>query len=294
MQQKRLASRAARWAILGALCAAPSAFAADGSPWLGAPATGYLSLAYVFQSADEFYTVSGEKGPTPGDGEDLEQRTTWLTGGYTINDDWGLDMQIGHATSDFITGPGIPAEMDSYSGLVDANFGLTYRIVDEATGGLPSVAVRGGVIVAGDYMTGNINALGDGGDGLELSLIVGKFFTERLGFSAELGYRNRNNDIPENYFTNLVGYVLASERLSFAIDYRRVDSGDGLTIGGPGFSPRRFPEVEEETQMLGGRLFATLTEQLSLALFYSHVLDGANTPKSDVIGASVSYSFSTY
>ena len=270
-----------------------SALGADGSAWLSEPGSGYLSLSYVMQTADEFYAGSA-KVPTPGNGEDLEQGTLWLIGNYALADSWAVDFQAGWAKSDFITGPGIPTTNDSFDGLTDVGIGVTWRVVDELVSGWPSVALRAGAIIAGDYETGHINALGDGGDGYELSVIVGKFLSDRLGLSGEFGYRNRDEGIPENYFTNLSGIWLVNSRLSIGIDYQRVDAESGLDIGGPGFSPPRFPEVEEERAMLGGRVFYTFTDRLSGVLFYSAVLDGRNTPDSNAYGLTLSYSFSRY
>ena len=281
-------------AFWGACCLYPSAaLAADGSAWLSEPGSGYLSLSYVAQTADEFYEGS-RKVRTPGDGEDLEQGTLWLVANYALADSWAVDLQAGWAKSDFITGPGIPTTNDSFDGLTDLGIGVTWRVVDELVTGWPSVALRAGAIIAGDYETGHINSLGDGGDGFEVSVIVGKFVSDRVGLSGEFGYRNRDEGVPENYFTNLSGIWLVNSRLSFGIDYQRVDTESSLDIGGPGFTPPRFPEVEEERSMLGGRVFYSFTDRLSGVLFYSAVLDGRNTPDSNAYGATLSYSFSRY
>ena len=278
----------------GICCLHPATVqAADGSAWLSEPGSGYLSLSYVMQTADEFYAGS-RKLPTPGDGEDLEQGTLWLVGNYALADSWAVDFQAGWAKSDFITGPGIPTTNDSFDGLTDVGIGVTWRVVDELVSGWPSVALRAGAIIAGDYETGHINSLGDGGDGYEVSVTVGKFVSDRVGLSGEFGYRNRDEGIPENYFTNLSGIWLVNSRLSLGIDYQRIDAESSLDIGGPGFAPPRFPEVEEERAMLGGRLFYSFTDRLSGVLFYSAVLDGKNTPDSNAYGATLSYSFSRY
>lgn len=294
---KRVFGRLLRMALMLAaptLALPPSAWAADGSPWLSEPGTGHLGISYVKQSADKFYRAS-TKVPTPGDGEDLQQGTVWLNGNYALADAWAVDLQLGWAKSDFIMGPGIPTTDDSFDGLVDANIGVTWRAVDELEwDNLPSVAFRAAAIIAGNYETGQINSLGDGGDGFEVSVILGKFLSDRVGVSAEFGYRNRSNGIPENYFTNLSGFLLVNEQLSLGLDYRRVDSESGLDIGGPGFSPDRFPELQEENQLLGGRLFFNASPNLTLAVFYAAVVDGRNTEAGNVIGGAATWQFSWY
>ena len=269
----------------------PSAFA-QGSAWLPDPQTGYASLSYVHQTADKYYRA-GAKRPTPADGEDLSQNTLWLNMNYAVADSWALDMRAGWAKSNFTTGPGIPASQDSFDGLIDMNLGVTWRIVDEARGDLPSIALRGGVIIAGDYETGNINSLGDGGDGYEISAIVGRFLNDRFSLSAEVGYRDRNEGIPSNLFVNVSSLFLVTQNLALGLEYAVVDAESGLDIGGPGFSPPRFPELEEDSEIATARIFYNFGN-FGVNLFYGAVVDGRNTPDSNVVGATVSYLFDTF
>ena len=273
------------------LCLSPRTVFADASAWLPEPGTGHLSLSYVSQSAEEFYR-GAEKRPLPGPGqEDLSQTTVWLAGTYGFNDSFALDVQTGWAKSQFMTGPGIPTPSESFSGMVDGKIGLTWRISDEVISDFPSVALRAGVIRAGDYETGFINSLGDGGDGYEASLVVGKFVGDQLGLSAEIGLRRRSDDIPDERFANVSGIWFLNESLTLGIEYRVVNSTSGLQIGGPGFAPDRFPETEEDTQTVAARLYYTVNENFSLNLFAGSVIDGRNAAASSIFGAAASYSF---
>lgn len=272
-------------------CVSSRPLFADGSAWLPEPGTGHLSLSYVSQSAEEFYRGT-DKRPLPGGGqEDLAQNTVWLGGTYGLNDSFALDIQTGWAKSQFMTGPGIPTPSESFSGMVDTSVGLTWRIVDEVVSDLPSVALRVGAIRAGDYETGYINSLGDGGDGYEVSLVVGRFIGDQVGLSAELGARNRNENIPGERFANLSGIWFLNDALTLGVEYRMVNSTSGLQIGGPGFSPNRFPEIEEDTQTVGARLYYSVNENFSLSLFGASVIDGRNAAASSIFGVSASYSF---
>ena len=274
-----------------AFCVSSESLFADASAWLPEPGTGHLSLSYVSQSAEEFYRGT-DKRPLPGGGqEDLSQNTVWLGGTYSLNDSFALDVQTGWAKSQFVTGPGIPTPSESFSGMVDANVGFTWRIVDEIVSDLPSVALRVGAIFAGDYETGHINSLGDGGDGYEASLVVGKFVSDQLGLSAELGLRNRNANIPEERFANLSGLWFLNDSLTLGVEYRIVNSTSGLQIGGPGFAPNRFPEIEEDTRTVAARLYYSINQNLSLSLFAASVIDGRNAAASSIFGAAASYSF---
>ena len=240
--------------ITGALlflgCLSYQGTLADGSAWLPEPQTGYASLSVIHQSADEFYRGT-EKRPTPGSGHDLSQTTVWMNIEYALADSWSVDVQAGWAKSEFVTGPGIPTASESFSGMTDASVGITWRMTDETTGTLPSIAVRVGGIAAGNYRTGQINSLGDGGNGYEASVIAGKFLSANLGVTGDFGYRRRDNDIPAERFMNASGLLLINETVSLGIDYRVVASRSGLDIGAPGFSPARFPELKEDLESLG-------------------------------------------
>lgn len=274
-----------------ALWPAMCAFA-DGSAWLNEPGSGYASVSVVSQVADEYYRGKIKRS-TPR-GEDLAQNTVWLTANYAFGDSWAVDAQVGWARSEFVVGPMIPTPMENFSGIVDSSIGLTWRVNDELASELPSVALRAGAIIAGNYDTGYINSLGDGGNGYELSIIVGEFVSNRVGLSAEFGYRSREAGIPDETFTNLTGVWLLGEKLSLGLDYKLVDARSGLDIGGEGFDPTRFPEVEEDSELVAGRLYYNASEALSFAVFHATVVGGRNAPASAVYGATISYSFNTF
>lgn len=283
---------------IGLLCGLASGPAlAAGSPWLAEPQTGSMSVVYVSQKADEKWTGPGGTVHGPMPGGELTQGTLWLVGDYALRDNIAIDGQVGWARSELAA--------DSDSGLADANFGVTWRLMDELVGQPLSVAVRGGVILAGNYDTGfalpttsgappGIYALGDGGSGVEASVHVGKVFAQRLGVAGELGHRRRGNDIPANTFFNLSAFLLASERVTLAVDYQRVDTNGELDIGVPPFNPDRFPEVAEETTVVGGRATVNLTDTASATFFYGDTIDGRNTSDSRILGVSVSYGFTNF
>lgn len=274
-------------AVVGSIGVLPAQ--AQNSAWLGEPGTGYLSLSYVHQSADEFYAGT-TKMPTP-QNEDLRQGTVWASANYFLSDAVALDLRSGWAKSEFTTGPGIPTSSDSFSGLIDTYLGVTWRLTDEWTSNAPSIALRAGTILAGDYDTGHINALGDGGDGYEASVIVAKFLGENLGVSAEVGRRDRNDDIPTSTFVNAMLVWLVGDKLSLGLDYEIVDTESSLDIGGEGFTPPKFPQVQEEWRTVGGRLYYDVGENLTMTMFYSKRLTGRNTPLLGAYGATFSYSF---
>ena len=272
-----------------------SAFADGVSPWLPAPGAGFVNLSYVSQNANEFF-FSDDQRPTPGGGRNLGQHTVWLNGMYGLSDAVAIDLRVGAARSYASEGPGTAATggRDKYSGVTDSNIGITWRVVDELLcPSLPSIALRGGAIIKGSYTTGAINAIGDGASGLEVSALAGKFFADMFAVSGEVGYRVRDENVPEDLFVNVSGGLLF-ENIGLNVNYKIVDAQSGLQIGGPGFSPPRFPEVEEDIQFLSGTVSLNVSDQTNLAVSYGEVIDGRNTSKSKVFSVTMGYQFDTY
>lgn len=287
MQRKHLLILAAVAAV--AIHGSP-AFA-GGSPWLPAPGGGSLTVSYVYQNATEYYRTT--KRPTPG-GHDLSQKTVWVEGTYGLNDALALDFRFGGAQSSFATGPGLPPSQASISGLADINAGVVWRAVDEIVSNGPSIAFRAGVIVAGSYETGYINSLGDGGNGFEVSALIGKYLDNGFALSGEFGYRTRtsgDHDIPPNLFARLAAGVVVGSRLGLAFNYQMEDSTSGLEIGGPGFSPTVFPEVQEDFHIVGPSVSIAVSDRANIGASYGRVIAGRNTAASNIIGVSLNVVF---
>lgn len=278
---------------------------AQGSPWIAEPGTGSIIISYVNQNANEFYRQTTKvKGPLEATGANLAQNTLWFGVNYAISDSVALDLQTAWARSFVAGGVGPSGGQESYSGLYDSNVALTWRVVDELISDAPSVAIRLGLIAAGAYDTGYINSLGDGGNGFETSLIIGKFGS-RAGFSAEVGYRDRTNtvvnedavggllrgevEIPSDMFVNLGLFIPAGDMVTVGVDYRMVNALSGIDIGGPGFSPSRFPGLQEDGHIVGGRLIANVNDAVSLNAFFGQVVAGRNTAASRIIGVGLSF-----
>ena len=232
----------------------------------------------------------------------------WFAANYAVNDFVALDIQSAFASSFVTGGVGPSGGQESYSGLFDSNVALTFRLVDELISDAPSVAVRVGGILAGAYDTGYINSLGDGGHGVETSLIIGKF-GNAAGFSAEVGFRVRGStdvntqavgggmaagetvDVPNDMFVNLGLFIPAGNAVTLGVDYRMVNAMSGIDIGGMGFSPSRFPGLEEDAHIVGGRLLANVTDTVNLNVFFGQVVAGNNTAASRIFGAGIGFGF---
>lgn len=279
--------------LAAAAVSAPLALAA-GSPWLPAPQGGNVAVSYVDQSATEFFRQES-KVPTPGGGHELAQQTVWVTGTWGISDAVALDFQLGRADSSYAVGPGLPPAKADVSDMTDINVGLTWRVVDEIVNpSMPSIALRAGLIRAGNYETGLINSIGDGGDGFELSAMAGKFLGDRFAVSGEIGYRDRDSDshdIPANWFYRFRAGVFLSNQVSLSLNYDIEDATEGLNIGVPPFSPARFPDLEEDIHLLGPAINFVVSDEVSITGSWAQVIDGRNTAVSDVYSFTLNYSF---
>lgn len=263
---------------------------ADGSPWLPIPKSGSLGLSYVSEDAETFYRgESNVNLPFGG----LEQQSVYLSADYGLTDSIALDLQAVHVSvsGDAPSPPGPPDQ----DGWADTNVGVTWRFVDEHVNpAAPSVALRVGVTVAGDYEASIPTSTGDGADGVEASLIVGKIFDDRFALSAEVGYRNRSDDVPNDTFINAKAFVVVSPRLILNAQLHKTMAAGNLDIGGPGFSPARFPETTEDIERFGLGVDFSLTPEFNVGLNWFKVTDGRNTAEFDTLAATATYRFDLY
>ena len=290
-------------ALLSALPVQPAS--AQGTPWIAEPGTGSVNLTFANQNATEFYRQT-ERVPGPLADSHLAQNTMWFGVNYAVTDAVALDVQSAWASSSLPGAAGPSGGEEGYSGLFDSNVAVTWRFVDELISDAPSVALRVGAIVAGGYDTGYINSLGDGGNGIETSLIIGRFGSA-AGFSGEIGYRARTStevnpnavgamagdqvDIPNEMFLNLGVFIPAGNVVTLGVDYRMVNALSGIDIGGEGFSPSRFPGLHEDGHIVGGRLIASVTDLVSVNAFFGQVVRGRNIAASRIFGAGLSFGF---
>ena len=281
---------------------------AQGTPWLAEPGTGTFSITYVNQNAREFFRDTTKvKGPLEATNANLAQNTVWFGVNYAVTDAVAIDVQSAWARSFVAGGVGPSGGQESYSGLYDSNVAVTWRIVDELISDAPSVALRLGAIAAGAYDTGYINSIGDGGHGVEASLIVGRF-ADAAGFSAEIGYRYRTStevnpqavgasgstervDVPADLFLNVGVFIPVGGAVTIGADYQMVNALSGIDIGGPGFSPSRFPGLEEDRHLVAGRLLANVTDTVSVNAFFGQMVAGRNTAASRIVGFGLGFGF---
>ena len=270
-------------ALFLGLIFASNAQASGESAWLPAEGRGTVSFSYGEQTADRFFAGDTEVALPV----DLELNTSAISFTYGITDRLAFDANLGYASSDFIVDPGL-APKGGLNGLTDSRLGLRYKLYETDS---TVLTVNGAAILEGDYDTGAITAIGDGGSGAELSLILGAQSGGGFYASGELGYRTRSNDVPDEWFVNLSGAYAFNEVVSASLNYQVVRSDGNLNIIGPGFTPARFPEVDEDYDLAFGGINFQVSEQWGLGAGYGRKLDGRNTAKSDFWNVNINYSF---
>lgn len=266
----------------------PFAAFAQSSPWLPYAGSGQVSVAVIDQAGDDFW-VGKTKMTLP---TKIKQDTVSVGAVYALNDDLAIDGALNYTRSRFAPPAGFPIPHAQGSSLSDSTFGVRWRALDEFEhAGLPTVTLRAAAIIKGNYDTGIIDAVGDGGSGVEGSVLVGKYLTTALSVAGELGYRHRNNGVPADLFSSVELNYGFSAGIAGSLGYSAVRSRGWLDIGAPGFSPSRFPEVREDRDLVRAGLSFSVAPHTSLGLNYGKVVSGRNTTKAQLWGASLSQAF---
>lgn len=245
---------------------------AEGSPWLAEPGATSITISQVHQSSDEIKKLPVEIK--------LKQDTTWLSISHSLNDDFAFDFKTGYA------------ESEEESGLTDTSIGLNWRLIDEfIEDSLPTTTLRAGLIAEGGYDIGSPHAIGDGANGVELSLLTGKVIQPWLAVSAELGFRKRSSGVPDDIFYSASVHFLPAKGLTTSLSYQITDAKDGLTIGEPGFDGTNFHRLEEDVERFDISASYSFDSAYSIGANYYHVVDGKNTANIDAYALSLGYAF---
>lgn len=275
-----------KFALAAAFIALPVAALAENSPYLPIPGAGQVSVGLTNQSGDDFW-VGSTKMTLPAK---IKFNNLSVGAQYGLTDSLALDGSLTYTSSRFGVAAG--ASTGNESALSDSTVGIKWRLVDEFdTLGAPTVSLRAGAIIKGNYATGKIDAINDGASGVEVSAIIGKYLTPAFSISAELGYRQRGNTVPKDTFGSIdVNYGFNSV-VSASLGFSSVRANGNLDIGGPGFSPARFQEVKEERDLVHAGVNFNLLPGTSLSFNYGKVTAGRNTIKAEVIGVAVTQAF---
>ncbi len=251
-----------------------------------------FSLSHVIDSYDKFYRGADRRDYPFGE---FHQHTTYLSVEYGITNELALDFTLGYTYTE-ATDRHPPTGVDNDSGLADTKIGIRYQLlneflVDESY--LPTISLRVGLILEGTYDTGFPAAAGDGGNGYEASIHIGKLWGDSgFGFEAAFGYRNRDQDIPEEIFGNInFFYSCMDDQLVLYTGYDLQQSLYGKDISDPGFSYKEFHQTQEISHNLQYGIHYYITESIGIGLTFAHTIDGRNTGIKRSMALSMTYSF---
>lgn len=257
------------------------------SAWVPERGQWQVNPTYTFQTYDEFW-MGDEKSDLP---DEINQHVFSVGLEYGITDNVAFDFLTGFAWTDFSP----PGEDFDDEGLIDSRVGLRYRFLDEFDYDslfIPTLALRVGGIIEGTYDTGFPYAPGDGASGFETSLLLGKVFGDTgFGVNGEVGYRNRSEGVPEDFFVSAGVFQTIFDALTLSFEFVHTDALSGKDIGEPGFSPDEFPKVEEDSEVVQFGLGYTINEMHYVGLFYARTLDGRNTGEKDIVGVTYNITF---
>ncbi len=269
-----------KYIVATLLASISSTSLADGNPWLPVPGAIDLTFSVNQQKSDHLY--EGEKRLPL---EELTVDSYTLEAQYGISENLSAAIRSGYSRSD---SEDPLLNLDEESGIQDTVISLTWRLVDEfiEEPGLPSVALKFAGTIAGDYDAGRITAIGDGADGIEASVIVGKFLTDSFAVSADFGYRHRDTGVADERFGSLSAYYLLGNQWSFNLGYQVVDSVSGNDIEDAQFTPTRFNVTEKDYSLLAVGANYRVNEKFGIGLAFGDVVDGRNATDSDVVSIS--------
>jgi hypothetical protein len=262
-----------------------AAMANDIAPWTPAQGGGEAEISYNRQEATLFNPGEAEASLP----DTLSLDTVALSLSYGLSNRLAADVQVGYAKSKFPVVPGL-APQGGLDGLTDIQIGLRYKVLDELDGAPLTVTVGVAGIIAGGYDTGALSAIGDGGSGGQAALAVGRTIGP-ISLSGDIGYRTRSNDIPNELFGAVNASVSPVSGVSVYGGVAFVDSTSGIDIGSAGFTPARFPEVEEDYKLWSVGASASIFGGNSLNLSYGQKFDGRNTAQSEFFRAGLGFAF---
>lgn len=232
-----------KWLVFGIVICMAGTNAFSQSAWIVNQGEWNVTTSFTYQTYDSFWAGTTEVSPPPF-ADEVNQYTALISVEYGFWEDFAVDITGGYVLAEVDGGT-----FDDNDGAADTLIGLRWNIVDEFESEspyMPTLTLRLGGIIAGSYEESMPHSPGDGASGAEFSLLYGKSFGETgFGLFGDLGFRVRSDDVPEDFFTSVGLYKTLFDNFTVSAGYRLNHGLDGLDIGGPGFTPARFPELQE-------------------------------------------------
>lgn len=252
---------------------------AQTSAWIPAPGTVNVTPMFGWQSFQDI-----RAGSTPVRlGESVRQSTGAVSVEAGVARNVAVDVTAGYSNVNSRAFGGD----NSDRGMTDTRFGVRWTMANGSRN-RPVFGVRLGGIVRGTYQPNYPFSAGDGGSGIETSILAGQTFGES-GFSAfgDIGYRYRNRGIPPDMFGS-VGVQKALGKISLGAAYRQGRGLGGSNIGDPGFS---FPGLRQIEHAVEGNIGFSDSHRRGYYFFVARTMGGRNTGQAVIAGIAAQFSF---
>jgi len=269
-------------ALCVAMVASPTF--ADGSPWLPEDGSTSLSVELSASSTTDFF-----RGDDSVDlGGDLDSTFLWFNAQYGYDDVWAFDFRTGYAQREFENNP---SDQEDIS---DTSLGVSYQFVNEFENenGWPTVSARAGFTIGGDYQTDEIDAIGDGASGLDLSLLVGKSLTPLIAVSGDLTFRQRDDDVADGIKYQFSGfYTTPIPGVGVQISAAGIRTDSDLNLGEAGVGVEQLPQTDRDSDWLILGVNGGFDNGIGVSFAFANLLSARNVADGNVGTFSLSYNF---
>jgi hypothetical protein len=267
---------------------AQDALIPDPQQWLVTP------LWYQYTEFQRVWRGAHTQNITFPEGHGFDQNDAIFNVEYGIRKRWAADFQTGFtdlATRAYSDPPGIARHT---RGLMDTTFGVRYEIwreSEEQSCYLPTLTVRAGGIYRGSYQKSFPYAPGNGGVGLETSVLMLKdFHWNGLGAYATSGYRAIRSGGPDQYF-GTVGVSQYFRGATLNAGYRHQQSLGGGDVGGFGDMVEYTGEEREVNEQFEAGIGYTDQHARRWQFYFEHNFAGRNTGDKYVYGIYLTLPF---
>ncbi len=256
---------------------------AEGTAWLPEEGSTSISATLSAQSTDRYFIRTESQDL----GGDLTGTFLWLNAKHGITDIVAVDFRTGYARTTFESNP---LDQEDFA---DTSVGVTYQWFNEfeLDNGAPTFSTRLGYTFGGDYETALIDAIGDGASGFDLSLLAAKNVHQRVSLFADVGFRSRNNGVPDSFNFNLGANISALPVLGFQLAVAGIRSDGDIDIGDPGFGVDQFPQTRKDSNWIIAGVSFSPVDVFNVGFTVSSVTSGRNVPDSNILSLTVGYSF---
>lgn len=267
------AAAAAVHVLLGVSAAAQSA-------WLPAPGRLSFTSFYTYQNSHRMF-----RGARLVPYRDRYQRTGGVYAEYGITSRLAVDVSLGAGQASF----GLTPDRTAGGGLTDTNVGVRLKLLSEQNYRfLPTIAIRAGGTVAGNYTPGLSHSIGDGASGAEFSILLGKALADgRMGLLADAGLRKRNGVVPDDWFGSAAIYR-SFLGFTWSAGLRHTHALTGPSIGDRGWTRQNIREISQMAEIGVGRGGG---QGRYYQLFAARQTLGRNSPDKLVVGVAFTFSF---